>query len=85
MEDVSNLTVAAAVAGATHAVPMATPLPPAAGLAAGVGGAFGGGVAVAPLAALQVAHALVELRGHATRDRLERNFGTLLQRHVLLH
>lgn len=41
---------------------MATPLPPAAGLTARVGGAFGGGVAVAALAALQVAHALVELQ-----------------------
>lgn len=45
---------------------MAAPLPPPAGLAAGVGGAFGGGVAVTPLAALQVAHALVELRGVKT-------------------
>lgn len=55
------LTAVAAVSRATHPVPVATPLPPAAGLAAGVGGAFGGGVAVAALAALQVTHALVEL------------------------
>jgi len=41
---------------------MATPVPPTAGLAAGVDGTFGGNVAVAPLAALQVAHALVELQ-----------------------
>lgn len=57
-----NLTVATAVAGTTHAISMATPFSPAAGLAAGVGGAFGGGVAVAPLAALQVAHTLIELQ-----------------------
>lgn len=65
-----NLTVAAMVARATHAVSMAAPLPLATGLAAGVGGAFGGGVAVAPLTALQVAHALVELK----REREKFNF-----------
>lgn len=63
-----SLTVAAVVAWATHAVPVAAPLPPAAGLAARVGGAFGGGVAVAPLEALQIAHALVELQ----RNRRQR-------------
>lgn len=57
-----TLTVAAAVARATHPVPMATPLPPAAGVTARVGGALGGGVAVAPLYTLQVAHALMELQ-----------------------
>lgn len=66
----ANLTVAAAVARATHAVPMATSLPPAAGLAAGVCWAFGGGVAVAALAALQVAHALVQLEEDAQRHAL---------------
>lgn len=64
----ASLTVAAAVARATHAVSMATPLPPAAGLAAWVGGAFGGGVTVAALAALQVAHALIQLWGGDTRS-----------------
>lgn len=54
--------MAAAAARAAHAIPVAAPVPPPAGLAAGVGGAFGGCVAVAPLSALQVAHALVELR-----------------------
>lgn len=54
--------MAAAAARAAHAIPVAAPVPPPAGLAAGVGGAFRGCVAVAPLAALQVAHALVELR-----------------------
>lgn len=53
--------MAAAAARAAHAIPVAAPLPPPAALAAGVGGAFGGGVAVTPLLALQVAHALVEL------------------------
>lgn len=53
--------MAAAGARAAHAIPVATPLLPPTGLAARVGGAFGGGVAVAPLAALQVAHALVQL------------------------
>lgn len=69
----ANLTVAAAVARATHAVPMATPLSPAAGLAAGVCWAFGGGVAVAPLTALQVAHALVQLEEDARGDALSHN------------
>lgn len=68
----ASLTVAAAVARATHAVPMATPLPPAAGLAARVGGAFGGGVAVAALAALQVAHALIQLRGGGNTRSMRR-------------
>lgn len=75
----ANLTVAAAVARATHAVSMATPLPPAAGLAAWVGGAFGGGVAVAALAALQVAHALIQLWGGGTHGAcawLERHSDT---------
>lgn len=57
----AGLTVAAAVAGATHAIPEAAPAPPAAGEAAGVGGAFGRDVAVVSHDALQVAHALVEL------------------------
>lgn len=63
-----SLTVAAAAARAAHAIPVTTPFPLAAGLAAWVGRAFGWRVAVAPLAALQVAHALVELQ----RDRRQR-------------
>lgn len=55
------LTVAAAVGGAAHRVPEAVLLPLPAGHAAGEGGASGGSLAVVPLSALQVAHALVDL------------------------